>query len=224
MYTTRNFLIFSLAFFGIAVSAGATTMTSTSYSGWLANATGPVDIFGNAPSSGSFSNSTGITLSNSSHPSAAFVFTGPDGTGWSLNAGLYTSNGHNFPALFGASDGKGNITVTMPSGGENAVMMSVASTAGSALTVKLSDGETFTPAAGIFGISLSHDISWLTISTGSGSEAVIDDFLYASSTIAQDASQQTGPLPTLEASTVAMIGGGLLILIGGRKKLFSNNG
>ncbi len=197
-----------------AGSMGATSITSTTYAQWLQNETGAVEVF-SPPSSGTYNTSAGITL-NSTHPAASFVYTGPDNGSWQLSAGLYTSGGHNYPSLFGAADGKGNITITMPSAGENAILLSLGTSGSTVLSVNLSDGESFQPAAGVFGLSISHDISWLTISTTSGSKPLIDDFYFGSSTLAQDVTQT----PAVESATFALIGGGLLILIGGRRKLF----
>lgn len=216
MYSRRSLAALLLALLGIAGPAAATSVTSTSYSGWLTTVTGgaSVDIFGNVTNNQSYDTSSGVSLSNSSYPSSTFVFTGPDTayqSGWNLTTRAYQG----INSLYGPTDGVGNITVTMPSGGENAIMLSLATTGNSTITLKLSDGETFTPSAGIFGVSISHDISWLTLSTTNGSAVIIDDFRYGNSNLTQD------PAPSLEASTVLMIGGGLLVMLGGRRKLFS---
>jgi len=200
----------------IGREANATSITSTTYSQWTKNVTGAVEVF-NPPTSGTFNTAAGITF-HSTNPAASFVYSGPDNSTWQLTAGFYTSSGHNFLSLFGASDGKGNITITMPTGGENAFLLSLATTASTPITVTLSDGQSFNPAAGVFGLSISHDINWLTVSTTSGSQAVIDDFYFGNSTLTQDVTQQPAPVP--ENATFALIGGGLLILIGGRRKLF----
>lgn len=73
--------------------------------------------------------------------------------------------------------------MSMPTGGENAVMLALGTSEGTLITVKLSDGETFTPAAGVFGLALSQDISWLTVSTTSGSQPVVFDFAYMATVI-----------------------------------------
>ncbi len=209
----------SFAFFVSAALAGATTITSTTYAGWGSGVTSSYDV--GLPNTGSYNTSAGVTLSNSSAPSSTFVFTGPDNGNWFLTGQLYTTGGHNYPALFGASDGTGQILITMPSSGENAVLVNIASTQGASLSVNLSDGESFSPVSGILGLSISHDISWLSISTSNGSQPIIDDFMFANSKLTQDQFTQD-PAPTLEASTIIMIGGGLLLLIGGRRRLFSN--
>ncbi|MBV8551361.1 MAG: hypothetical protein JOY54_08680 [Acidobacteriaceae bacterium] len=219
MSSRRVLLPFILGLIVFVGDAGATAITSTSFAGWLQNASGAVDVFGNVPTSGTYNSSSGISLSNASHPTAVFIATGPDNGSWQLTAGLYTASGHNYPSLFGASDGRGNITVSTPAGGENAVLLSLATTASTPITVTLSDGESFTPAAGVFGLSLSHDVTWLTISTTSGSKPVVDDLEFATSTLTQDAAQQASP--SAEGATFALIAGGLLILIGGRRKLFN---
>ena len=217
--------------FGLILFAGsgkATSITATSLAGWLQNAANPVDVFGGVTINGSYSTSAGKSLSNSSSPSSVFNVTGPDGSGWSLNSQDFRDvYGYTEPALYGANDGKGSITITMPAGGENALLLEAGtassmngSEAHAPITIKLSDGESFTPAAGIWAISISHDVSWLTISTTSSYYPVLADLRFASSTLAQDA--QTEASPTVEAATFALIGGGLLILIGGRRKFFAS--
>ena len=224
MHLRRNFAVLFFTLAGIAGPALATTITSTTYTGsptsWLGNVTGPVDVFGSIQNNQSYSTSSGVSLSNSSNPSSVFVFTGPDLTGWNLTTKLFVAGGNSYPSLYGPSDGIGNVTVTMPAGGENAVLLDLGTSEGTALTVKLSDGEIFTPAAGLFGLSISHDITWLTVSTTSGSQPVIYDFAYGASTLTQDQLMQD-PAPSIEAGTLLMIGGGLLVLAAGRRKLFS---
>lgn len=217
----RTLAAISLVLVGIAGPAAATTITSTSASAWKSTITNgaAVDVFGNLQNNQTYNSSSGFSLSNSSYPSAVFVATGPDNGSWNLSSRFYLYSGVNYTSLYGPSDGIGNITVTMPAGGENAFMMYLGSSSGTAITVKLSDGETFTPAAGLFGLSLSHDVSWLTISTTSGSQPVLFDLAYGSSNLTQDQLLQD-PTPSIEVSTLLMIGGGLLILFGGRSKLF----
>jgi hypothetical protein len=221
MQAKRGLYTFLLIFFAVVTGARATPVTSTTYSGWLQNVTSPIDVFGSIQNNQSYNSSSGVSLSNSSHPSSTVVFTGPDNGGWSLSTRLYTYSSVNYTSLNGPGDGVGNITVTLPAGGENAVMLGLGTSQGTQLTVELSDGSSFTPAAGIFGIALTHDISWLTVSTTSGSNPIIFDFQYASSNLTQDQFTQD-PAPTLEASTIVLIGGGLLVFIGGRRKFFGN--
>lgn len=217
----RSLAALFFALFGIAGPAAATTITSTTVSGWQSNITtgSTVDVFGSLQNNQTYNTSSGVSLSNSSHPSSVFVFTAPDNGGWNLSSKSYTYSGSSYTSLYGPSDGIGNITITMPSGGENAFLLGLGTSEGSTLTVKLSDGETFTPAAGIFALSISHDVTWLTISTTNGSQPVLFDFAYANSKLTQDQLTQD-PAPTIEASTLLMIGGGLLILFGGQRKLF----
>lgn len=197
----------------------ATTITTTSFSTWESSA---YTVSGSQAelnfgtindTSGNYSNSTGITLFSIPSPSIGFLFTGPDGSGYVLNGTTYNS----FAALAGASDGVGVINVATPAGGENAILLGIGCTgtcAGSTpLTLTLSDGESFAISAGLFGLSISHDITWLTLSTTSGSKAVIDDFWYATSSEAQD------PPATIEGATAVLISGGLLLILGFRRKL-----
>jgi len=143
------------------------------------------------------------------HPSVGYDFTGPDNSSYNLTGVTY----HSLQSLAGASDGVGVISVTAPSGGANALFLGIGSTGNTPLTITLSDGETFPGLSpGLFGFSLSHPITGLTLSTTSGSQPVIDDFWYGNSSLSQDA-------PTVEAATYLLMGGGLLVLIGARRKL-----
>lgn len=125
-------------------------------------------------------------------------------------------------SLFGPSGGAGNITVALPTGGENAVLLGLG-TVGTApsMTISLSDSETFTVATTsgsyeFLGISLSHDISWLTVS--SSSQTVVNDFFFGTSKLTQDAPTAQNSSVSPEGSTFSLLGGSLLLLLGvGRK-------
>lgn len=210
---TRYALAFAAAIL-IAAEAGATTITTTSFSTWSSAAYtesgSQFDLnWSGLSGTGSYDTSAGITLYGKTQTSVAYIFTGPDGSGWVLNGITYNSlNG-----LAGANDGVGVINVAAPSGGVNAVLLSIGSTPSAPLTLTLSDGEIFSGlSSGLFGLSISHDITWLRLSTTSGSTAVIDDFWYGASSLPQDS-------PTAEGATFILLGGGLLILAGAQRKL-----
>lgn len=201
----------SLAF--LAAAAHATTITTTSYTVWKTYLAGsPIELDFTKVKTTSYSTSSGITLPPLQGPALSFVVTGPDKAGYSLNGGFYGS----IVSLLGASDGTGYIRIDLPSSGENAILLSVAAQPSAALTVNLSDQETFTVSNGLFGLALSHNITWLTISTVSGSQPVLDDFFFGTSNLAQDQGNQA---QSVEGATALMIGGGLLILFGARRKL-----
>ena len=205
---------FAAALLGSVGHANASSVTTTSFNTWKTFLTGsPTELNFNGISMTSYSTSSGITLMPAGMPLAGFGFTGPDGAGYSLTGATYNS----FISLEGGSDGNATILVATPASGENAILLGVGSTGGAGLTVTLSDGESFTLAAGLWGISISHTITSLTLSTSAGSRAVIDDFWFGTSNMAQDAPTA----PASEAATSILLGGGLMVLAGvGRRKLF----
>lgn len=207
----KRFLSISV-WLGCLAAAQATTVTTTSYTVWKTDLTGsPIELDFTKVKTTSYSTSSGITLLPLQGPALSFVITGPDKSGYSLNGGLYGS----VVSLFGASDGTGSILINLPSGGENAILLGLAAQPGAALTVSLSDLESFTVSSGLFGLTLSHDITWLSISTVSGSQPVLNDFYFGTSNLPQDQGNQA---QSAEAATALMIGGGLLILFGAGRK------
>lgn len=211
VYLKRLLYVSASAAF-LAAAGQATTVTTTSYTVWKTNLTGsPIELDFTKVKTTSYSTSSGITLPPLQGPALSFVVTGPDKTGYSLTGGFYGST----VSLLGASDGTGYIRVDLPASGENAVLLGVATQPSATLTVTLSDLESFTVSNGLFGLALSHNITWLTISTVNGSQPVLDDFFFGNSNLAQDQINQT---QSAEATTALMIGGGLLILFGARRK------
>jgi hypothetical protein len=215
------FALISFAFFLPLAQAGATTLTWSSYSAWKSNVTGSIELnFGQIVSGTSYNSNSGITLKPLSGPSLPFLFTGPYTGGYQLTGGKYA----NAASLFGPSTGSGSITIGLPGAGENALLLGLGSMgSATSITVALSDGESFnvpaTAAAVEFlGLSISHDVTWVTVSASS--QPVVNDFFFATSQITQDATQTEQPAPALEGSTITMLGGGLLSLFGARRKLF----
>lgn len=193
-------------------TASATTITTTSYTVWKTNLSGsPIELDFTKVKSTSYSTSAGITLLPLQGPAIPFVVTGPDAAGYSLTGGFYGST----VSLFGASDGIGSIRVDLTSPGQNAILLGLAAQPNAGLTVTLSDQQTFSVSGGLFGIALSHNITWLTISTVNGSQPVLDDFFFGNSNLTQDPINQA---QSAEAATFLLIGGGLLIILGGRRK------
>ncbi len=205
--------------------AHATTMSYSTYPAWSQNVTSPIELnFTAISTSGNYSNSTGKSLVPMSGTAYPFIFTGPTGSGYQLSGGAYGS--HSYTSLFGPSGGLGDIQINLPGSGENALLIGLGSTgAASSLTVALSDGETFSVAASpnaveFLGLSISHDITSLTVSAAS--QPVINDFYFANSKLAQDSNQNPPQSPAIEGSTLSLIGGGLLSLFGARRRLLSN--
>ncbi len=200
------------ALLACAGHASATTINTTSYTTWKTALTGsPTELDFTKVKNSNYNTSTGITLLPLQGPVLSFVITGPDKTGYSLSGGNYGST----VSLFGASDGVGYIRIDLPSAGENAVLLGLGTQPGAGLTVKLSDQESFSVSNGLLGLSLSHDITWLTISTVTGSQPILDDFYFGSSNLAQDQGNQA---QSAEAATAFLMGAGLLILFGARRK------
>jgi hypothetical protein len=200
----------------IVGQAAGSTITTTSFASWQTDLTGGYTDLNFTETLQNYNTAAGITLFAKGNSSVAFNFTGPDGAGYALSGYLYNNN---MTVLAGASDGTGTIKVTTPSGGENALMMWVGSTANTQVTLKLSDGESFTLSGGSlapFGFALSQAITSFTLSTTSGSQAFIDDLVYGNSNLAQN----TSSVP--EGSTFALLAGGLLVLVGSKRKLKLN--
>ena len=211
--------LISAALFAPLFHASATTLTYSTYPAWNANVGSAIELNLTAiSSSGNYSTASGKTLVPSSGPAYPFVFTGPDNGPFQLTGGTLPVSGRNIVGLFGPSDSKGNITVTLPSGGENAFLLTLGTTSASTATITLSDGEIFkipvaANAFNFFGASMSHDVTWLSIAMPG--QPMIDDFYFAKSQLAQD--QQAAP--TAECSTLVLIGGGLLGLFAAGRKL-----
>lgn len=183
----------------LAATAGATSVgtpfegptgygSGSAYANWIASVSGsPGEI---APSGTGSIPATGWTQNN-------FNFKGSS-MGWAPSgpAGLYGTS----------------VTVTTPSGGEDAMLIDVL---GSSFNILLSDGETFSAlSAGWFGFSSSVDITSMTISGTAGSDVTVHDFWYGAS------SQDSPPVdPTPEAATFLLTTGGALILLGSGRKL-----
>ncbi len=219
MYRRVQYLCVALAT-SVLMFAGhvaATTITTMSFATWNSAAytvSGSQFELNFYPvGSSSYNTSAGITLTPSGKPSVGFTFTGPDNGPYKLTGTTYNGT----TALAGPSDGVGYINVATPAGGETAILLGLGSSNNSnPLTLTLSDGETFTISSGapsLFGFSIGHSITSLTLSTTSGAQPVIDDFYYGTSSLPPD------PPPTAEGATAVMIAGGLLLLFGGRRKL-----
>lgn len=203
----------ALATFGAGLLLGtgpaaATTITSTSFNGWKTGLTGTQTELDFSPilSGKNYSNSSGLTLKALGNPSIGFAFTGPDNGSYSLTGFSYSSQ--NIQSLKAGSDSTAAMNVATPAAGDNAIFLGLATTNNTPVTLTLSDGESFSSiTAAFFGLSISHPITWLTLTTTSGSAVIVDDFYYGASNLPQDS-------PTSEGATMAMCGGGLLILLG----------
>jgi hypothetical protein len=190
--------------------AAATTITSTTFSAWKPGLIGqPTELdFSPVQTGHSYSTSTGITLKAIGNSSIGFAFTGPDNgsyklTGVSLN---------NFQSLEGGTDATASISIATPIAGDNTLFLGLATTNSTPITLTLSDGETFSSiTTAFFGMSISHPVTWLTLSTTSGSAVIVDDFYFGVSDQPQDSAASEG-------ATMSMCGGGFLILFGSLRR------
>jgi hypothetical protein len=210
-------LLFSPFLFSV-LPAGATTLTYSSYAQWNSNVTGGTELdFTGVNSSGNYSTAAGKTLVPVKGAALPFVFTGPISTNnYYLVGGTFGSM--NVTSLLGPTGGSGSLLVTLPTGGQNAVLLAVGTTgAATSATITLSDSQVFTVSTTpnsyqFFGLSISHNIDWLTVSTSS--QAVISDFYFGTSKLTQDPPPSAAP----ESASLYLIAGGLLSLFGGRRR------
>ena len=204
-------------------TATATSITTTSYTSWkssLIGAPSPADF--NVVSRANYNTADGLTLPMIGNSSVGFVVTGP-------NNGAYQMVGttfNNITALAGGPDAGAGLNVATPGSGVNAFLLSVGSIGGGPLTLTLSDGESFSVAEGLFGITISHPISSFLLTTTAGSQAVLDDLYSGTSALDQDPTNPSGSgsgtpvdtAPVAEGATSLMLAGGLLILFGAWRK------
>lgn len=198
----------------IATPLRATTITSTSFSGWQSSTTGTHDANFTAIQTISYG-PAGYTTSD------GFTITGPDGAGFSLQGVTY--NG--YQSLQSASDAAGSLLVTTPTGGETALLFLLGSNppTSTGYTVTLSDGEVFSLAANttFFGLSVSHPITTATLQASPGSAVILSDVSYGTSTLPLDGGAGTpDPSAVPEAATSLLLGSGLLGIATLRKRTF----
>lgn len=192
-----------VGFSGIGFKAAATTITTTSYSTWdtsayITGSTTVVDLT-TLQAGNSYSNAAGYT-------SNGFTFTGPDGASYSLSSQTES----NMTGLLGASDGIGSIEVTMPGTGDSALLFDAKCITCGALSLTLSDNETFSISNGQFGLSISHPITWFKVSTASGYRPFLEYVYFGTSSLPQDSQASVAN----EAATPVLLGGGLVLLAG----------
>jgi hypothetical protein len=200
---------------GLLMGAGpamATTMTSTTFSAWTAGLTGtPTELdFSPIVPGKSYSTAAGITLKAIGNASIGFNVTGPDNAVYKLTGLSYGT--HNIQSLQAGTDSTAVMNIATPAAGNNAIFLGLATTNSTPVTLTLSDGQSFSSiTTAFFGLSISHPITWLTLTTTNGSAVILDDFYYGISNLAQDSA-------TSEGTTMAMCGAGLLILFGAVRK------
>ena len=196
--------------FSIITPLGATTITSTSVSGWLATVTpGSVqDVAFNPNPNADYSSSQGYTASG-------FTFDGPDGAGYYLKGVYFGAN-----SLQAGSDSAAQLLTTTPVGGETALLFAFTSSpSASGYTLSLSDGQTFNIASGttIYGVSVSHPITSATLAGTPGSSVILQAMSFGTTNMTLDAvgggvppgNADPGTVP--EPSTMLLLGSGLLV-------------
>lgn len=220
MSSKKGFLAaVACAALSFALPAGATEILTTSYSAWFATTTGSVTEWDFNIPSNTYNTASGYSMTVGSY--GPINITGPDGSGFILqkNPGYGT---HSYITLQSASDGIGDMYFQTPAAGITAFEIVVGITGNAApISIKLSDGETFTasPTVGglaTIGLSSGTAITSFTLSTASGSQVQLADFYAGISTQPADVGT-----PTVECATAIMIGSGL-ILFGGCRKVYSN--
>ena len=216
---------FCLLFIAAALPGAATTVQATIYNTWTSYVLGTttfVDLEG-LPVGTGYSTSAGVTQNG-------YQFTGPDGSGWSL--GVQTFG--NKTGLYSASDGAGEIEVTLPGSGQSAIYFDANTESNNTvtnggLTLTLSDGEAFNIGSGQFGLSISHPITWYTLTSSSGQAAFLQWAYFGTSNLTPDGTGGTGgtggsePGQAPEAATLALVGGGALVLFGAKRKFGNFN-
>ena len=195
-----------------ALPAMGTTEQTTAYASWTPMLTG-------SPSAQVIENLDGTHDTSAGISSDGYTFIGPDGSGWSLTGEMLGG----IDGLLGPSDGTGYMDVVLPGSGQSAIYINVNTYNNDSLnngpvTLTLSDGETFNNVTGQFGLSISHPITWYTVQTTSGQAAFLEWAYFGNSNLPQDSGSGAGA-PASEAATMALVGGGMLVLFGSKRKL-----
>lgn len=197
----------------------ATTITTTSVSGWLAtvNQGSAQDVAFNPNPNADYSNSQGYTASG-------FTFDGPDGAGYYLKGVYFGAN-----SLQTGNDSAAQLVTTTPAGGTTALLFAFTSTpAASGYTLSLSDGQTFNIASGttIFGVSVSHAITSATLAGTPGSSVILQGMSFGTTNLTLDSTgggvppNNPDPGSVPEPSTMLLLGSGLLVAAKFRRNVF----
>ncbi len=199
----------------LAGHANASTITTTNVNTWKSSTfiTGGYSTLDFYPVlASSYNTSAGITLAPT-NSTTGFTFTGPD------QGAYYLAGDRMNKTLTGSSDAGAYINIAFGAN-ENAFLIGT-NAATTPLTATFSDAQVFTVNTTVFGVSVTHSISWLRLSAAPGSQAMINDFWFAASSLPQDAPGGGTPAPaapTPEPATIIMTcAGGILLLTNSAK-------
>jgi hypothetical protein len=213
MFKMRYAALFCLASVAALPVLGTTINSTNSYSTWDTSAYisgSPTALhLSNLPYGTDYSNASGVS-------DGGYTFTGPDGSNnWYLKAS--SSNGTY--GLLGAQDGIGGINVASPG---NAFFVWAFGTGNSNDALNLTINGTFYKTfTGGIGISASSPLTSILITPTQSSDAVLFyEFDFANSSLTQDGGTQS-PSQTPEAATLLLVGGGILVTFGAKRK-FTN--
>ena len=186
--------------------AGASTITTTStFNTWKSAAYlsgAPSELNFLAINSSSYDTPSGITLSSAGGAQSA-TFIGMNGSNYSLAGDIYNKT----LADSSSAGAKINILFQNP---QNAFMVFFANPAAISYTVTLSDGQSFATSAKSLGFSLSYMVTGLTVAAAPGNQAVLNDFFFGMSSLAQDPVAPGGDPSTAtpEPATILLLAGG----------------
>lgn len=193
----------------VPVSSAATITTTSTFNTWKGSSFtsgAPTELNFLAINSSNYNTAAGVTLSSGG---SAATFVGTNGASYSLTGDIYNKT------LASASTASAKINVAFQTP-QNAFMVFFSNPSAINYTVTLSDGQSFATNARGLGFALSYTVTGMSISAASGSQAVLNDFYFGMSALAQDPTAPTSDPSTAtpEPATLALLAGGGFLLAG----------